>query len=277
MRLVAGLFIAVPAILSLTLPTGAQTYRKGMPAVLSPNAPPPPARNGARTTLAFRRAYGRQHRPRIAIFWNREFSDRLSQWIAASRTLSTRDASVKGSGRDKSGPLSIDATAGSAHAEYRQVSAPEAARTGMGVLADAQFEAGFSAPLLAAGVRLVDRSTIMRLTHGKQESPTRSGGVPDAQLVETDALRGYADDIAEIVMLPDSRASGGKAFRVVIKSIHDGKVIANLVLTADAPPSGDSWVAGPDGYEKAPTPPLSARALGRSVALKTMRALASAW
>jgi hypothetical protein len=150
----------------------------------------------------------------------------------------------------------------------------------MGALADAEFEAGFTAPMLEAGARLVDRATIMRVTESNSRRSAGHDRAADAQLVETEALKAFADYVAEITMLPDADAPGDRAFRVRVKRIPDGLVAASLVARGQpSPEPGRSrWVATSDGYARvSDARVVRADELGRAVALQTMQALSRAW
>jgi len=273
------------AALFLSLPGAghAAEYRDNMPEVLGQDeavdrqqlTPPP-----AQVRRAFANAYQAQGGPRIAVFWNRTFSDRLSQWVAEGRLLLTREGQAavdlrSDAERDLQGTVEGDQTATAA--VQRNV------RDGGGgdrlpALAAAEFETAFAAPMLQAGVQLVDRAAIMRMTDSDLARSAGRSRMADAQRVEAEALKGFADYLAEIVLLPDTRAPVGRSVRITVKRIPDGVLVADVVAVPQADTAKTTWVAGPDGYVKVGADdPASASALGRTAALQTMQALTDAW
>ena len=278
----AGLALTAVVTASLWCGVGlAQTYRDNMPAVLSPADEAPSADETAleRADILsdFAAAYRKQNEPKLAVFWNRVFSDRLSQWIASERLIVTEKLSAKAEVLERREPRSLEIEASGASAGYRQVSAPEARRPGLGTLADAEFEGGVHEPLLEAGVVLIDRAAIMRLTEANMGRRAGAERVPDAQVIETEALKGYADYIAEIVMLPDAEAPHDQAFRVVVKHVASGRVVANFVTRGEEPSTSGGWRAGPHGYVREAETPLGAGDVGRKLAYDMMSALHRAW
>jgi hypothetical protein len=265
----------------LTGVAGAAEYRQNLPEVLgnggdqardeiqSAAAGP----SAAEISRAFRTAYAQAGRPRLAMFWNRELTARLSQWAARGRLLIAREARVD------STEVTGEADSATSLSWQRNQGQGRSGRS-MGALADAEFEAGFTAPMLDAGARLVDRATIMRVRESDTRGDAGHDRASDAQIVETEALKGFADYVAEITMLPDAEAPGDRAFRVRVKRIPDGLIAASLVArgTQTAEAGRSRWVATSNGYEKVDDARLvSAENLGRAVALATMQALSRTW
>lgn len=259
----------------------AETYRENLPKVLSPSDDTPSADEAAldRADILsdFAAAYRKQNEPKLAVFWNRVFSDRLSQWIAGERLIATDKLDLQAEVSEGGESRSLEIEAGSASAGYLQISAPEARRPGLGALADAEFEGGVIEPLLEAGVVVIDRATIMRLTEANTRRREGSGRVPDAQAVETEALKGYADYIAEIAMLADAEAPYDTAFRVVVKHVMSGRIVANFVTRGEESGTADGWRAGPQGYIREADSPLGTGDVGRKLAYDMMSALERVW
>lgn len=266
----------------LAAPVLAADYREGLPEVLGGDEPvereelAPPE---GQVRADFARAYAEEGEPRIAVFWNRAFSDRLSQWAAEGRLLVTREGQagieVRGDRRgDTRGRIRGDESATLSYQRNR----PERAQgRDLSPLAAAEFESAFARPMLEAGVALVDRAAIMRFTDSNLTRQAGQDSMPDAQRIETEALKGFADYVAEVTMMADQRATTGRTVRIVVKRIPDGVLVADVLATARSP-GGKRWVAGPDGYvEVGADDPMSASDLGRTAALRTMEALARAW
>ena len=270
-------------------PTAAQEYRENMPEVWgssSDQAAPqaeeqPSGPSVAAISDQFRRAYDRAGNPRMAVFWNRSFSARLSQWVAQGRLRVSQTGSAAVDVRTPDGRTSGEARQErSGTAAYERNAGQDRRRQGMGTLADAEFEYGFTDPMLGAGAQLIDRATIMRVTDSTTGRGAGNQRLDDAQLVETEALKEFADYIVEVTMLPDAAAPGDKAFRVQVKRIPDGLIVANLVTRGRKPAGGPEvrWRATSGGYEKEVVEQtVSAQQLGRHVALETMRALSARW
>src|SRR5882672_7637022 len=133
--------------------------------VLTP--PPPPDFQAAIAAMVgrFESVYISKGSPRLALYWNRKLSDRLSQWDSLDRTLTTdrRVAITQGS----------DASAGktggrefqeSETANVTQRMGAEARRASPGEPWEWEFQNGFLDPFMRAGARIMDRTAILRLT-----------------------------------------------------------------------------------------------------------------
>jgi len=165
-------------------------YRDGGPAVLSP-----PKEEETIDTSAverkFKSLYAKQGAPRMAFYWNRELSDRLSQWFGVARKAITESGDIRVTG-DKNLDVNVEAVTG-VEDQYRRTDPRRRGPRG----ADAwKFEGGFLKPFFKAGAKVVDRSAIMRLT----ASSSQTGRNPDVQHIETQSLVGYADLLVEILV-----------------------------------------------------------------------------
>lgn len=254
----------------------AQQYREDVPAVLTPEVRPvTPRIDDGQLINGFGQSYQRQRSPRIAIFWNRAFSDQLSQWSASERIVTTTRGAVAGTLLDKK----VDLTGGDLTATMNEGRLPDNPRQQMNELAAAEFESAFMSPFFNAGTKLVDRSAVMRLTRHQERSQAGSDQVADSIAVETAALVGYADLLTEILMINSLGAPSGVRFRVSLKDVKTGQVVVSFVTAAKPPQqiSKREWVATSEGFsEKPPTPPGAAD-VGRQLALETMNALTQLW
>lgn len=226
----------------------------------------------------FQQAHTGAGRPTLAVFWNRQLDDQLSQWYTGSRTISTHNNYWKGEG--------FTATQERLDVETRFDDRPQPNE-----LAGFEFDSGFTRTLLGTGVSLVDRSAIMRLTHSDAAEVADGIIAADYQQIEIDALKGYADLIAEILFV-----EGGESelvFLVTIKEVATGQIVTKF---RSKPYSfgqryEEQWVTTANGYEKmsvrvedpsAPylrddIDPETAEYVGWSVALQTMQALTKYW
>jgi hypothetical protein len=276
MRKGAGFAGAIVAVLMAGSAAVAQQYRDNMPEVL--NAPPranAAAQSNAATTSAFRSAYARRKSPRMVVFWNRQLTDSLStsyeQWsrftLADGRMVDKTyydDGSTTVAGRGVEAELRSGRTAATA----------DGARTdGLPERADWKAAQGFNRTMLAGGARLIDRTLIMRSTAlGK--------GIDrgDAQSVEMSALIGKADLLVEVLQTPDDGAPSGYTFRVDVKDIRSGTLLATVVTQGVPPSNGPGrGVAGPNGYQRERPLPPGVEQVGARVAAEVMQALVANW
>jgi hypothetical protein len=262
----------------------------------------------------FRSAYKSAGEPSIAVFWNREFNDQLSQWHADKRVVRTGEQatnstdkfepSAKGKGWERNmtgGSRIVEAQyfaeckaalvqSGGKEGSKREYT-PELcyqvlnrrapAGDSMGHKAtEFGFNSGFMGPLLNTSVKVLDRSAIMRLT---QRDTARKAGaelISDSQKVESDALIGYADYFAEIIYSSKPGAHLGVEFLVSVKEVSTGRVVA-MFRTEGEPPSSEpvtQWVATANGFiEQTAEAESNPKEVGEQLAYETMEALARVW
>lgn len=254
----------------------AQQYRANMPEVL--DAPPPPAgaaQSNMLTTSSFRSAYARQKSPRMVIFWNRQLTDSLSTSYEEWARYTLADGRVVDRTLYSDGSTTVAGRG--VEAEYRSgrtaVAADGARSDGLAERADWRAAQGFNRTMLAGGAKLIDRTLIMRATaiDGKVD---RS----DAQSVEMSALTGKADLLVEVLQTPDDSAPSGYSFRVDVKDIRSGTLLATVVTQGNPPAGGPGrWVAGPNGYQRERPLPPSVDQVGARVATEVMQALIANW
>lgn len=212
----------------------------------------------------FSQAYTRAGRPRIALWWNRQLSDRHSD---QGRDVTRLDAEISADGR----------RASLARSSGREAQGDAVRSSGLSERDRFQIETEFTRRLLDAGVRVVDRATIIRLAAAGQ-----GGGAPaaavDLQQLEMRALAGHADLFLEVLLSTDPQAPSGMGFRVDLKKISDGQVLGTAYLHGTPelpPPPPPRYEARPGGYVLVqPSPPkVTVQAVGDALALQTLQAL----
>lgn len=251
---------ATAVALALALATGAAAATETTPWVLdrSSNTALPETERARDTVERFAGAYGKAGRPRIALFWNRELSDRLAD---------TQRETLRVHGVGRPGAFSVTASQGA-----ETVAAPQRSTT----LSERdlwQVETEFNRKLLDAGVVLVDRATIMRLTAGAAGQPAAN-----AQAIEMSALVGKADLFLEVLLAADASAPLGWGFRSNLKEVRSGRILGTQYLAAmpELPPAGaPSYRARNGGYDRVEAEPakVTVRAIGETLALDSMREL----
>jgi len=238
----------------------------------------------------FIKSYETAGQPGIAVFWNREFDDQLSQWYQALRTSQTGETAIKG--KDKFEPSGGDDPAYERNvsgggkivaAQYLEVRDKVQNRRGFGNESESfDFSAGFTSTFLSVPAKILDRKAIMRLVQRDGAKEAGAEMISDYQKVETDALVGYAEYLAEILLTPDQSGDTSWAFMVTVKSVSTGQVVAMFKSTANKPfeeQQKTQWVATDSGYQKetderkigTPTE------VGEQLALETMQALSKIW
>ena len=254
------------------LPAGAAAaqdepfWRPGSPPVLERQAPPAADEAAAVAPALFGEAWRAAGKPRLAVFFERAFDDRLSDFAVDSRLVVGRE-SRSGDG-DTAGETTVRVETAAAPARFSAFSEIDRLR----------FETGFSRPFLEAGVTLVDRAAAMRLLHAERASESASRRVDDRQWIETEALRAYADMVLQISAV--SPTGGGVAFRVAAVDLRTGETRADLFVdAAGATPAGKGeWRAVRGGFVRVgEESDVDFEEAGRALALRTMEELRNAW
>lgn len=219
----------------------------------------------ARQTLRnFAQAYGQAGRPRVALWWNRQLSDRHSD---QGRDVARLDAEVSADGR----------RASLASSRGREAQVDAARRSSLSERDLFQVETAFTRGLLDAGVRVVDRATIVRLA-AVHKGGSQAPAALDAQQLEMQALAGHADVFLEVLLSPDVDAPLGVGFRIDLKQVRSGQVLGTAYLHAMPelpPPAPAHFEARPGGYVRVSPPPptVTVEAVGDALVLQTLAEL----
>lgn len=212
----------------------------------------------AREELAseFLQAYKKEGEPKIAIFWNKKFDDQLSQWDATNRISKTGE--TNSDSKEKFEPNSandgyVRNTSGGSRiveAQYIEEKIVAKQRDGFGELNDFSFSGGFVQPMLESGVYLIDRDAIMRLMQRDSAKSSGAEMISDTKKIETDALLGYADLLAEIVFSKEFSAASpmNREFLVTVKEISTGRLIT-MFRSSAMPSNINRFKASESGYD----------------------------
>lgn len=189
----------------------AQPYRPEGTA--SPVAASPTAVGGD-VLDAFREAYNRAGKPRMVVFVNRDFSDDVRDWGSDVRL---KEGYVESRVTDQ-GRVTGAGTA---------ITTVETRNDGDRRPRDEQWmwrlENAVCDPLLETGTNLIDRAMAMRLT-ATTAAPDALGEVSVKQ-VETNALKGHADILIEVLVSNAKDAKFGYVFTVKGTSVKDGRIL----------------------------------------------------
>lgn len=228
----------------------------------------------------FKGSYARAGRPKIALFWNRQFSDQLSEWQANYRSAVDSEAGLAWQNGDKTengGSATVNASA-TAAVQSRRYDSTRGSRPS----SEFGFSSAFSRYLLANSVRIVDRQSIVRLADRKATSPLSGRSTNnDFQKIETDSLLGFADYLAEIIFVSDNDAPLKKSFQVTVKSVQTGELIAMFETNgkpASHGPARKQYRATSRGFEVVKNETsLKPEQAGKQVATELLQALDRYW
>jgi|SRR5690554_1428493 len=208
----------------------------------------------------FRAGLGNSN-PRIAVFWNRAFNDQVSDWASQRRVVVSEQGSLHGSIPE--GNVSLDGNArGAAQVETR------AQRRSAPVAPAFDLQAGLVSQLTRAGVTIVDRDAIMRITDNALENGDFSRLSPDQARLEMRALSQHADYLMELSQV------AGNEFTIRVLNVTNGAIQA-MVSSNGVPPATDAdrrWIATDRGFEKRERQ-VSLRDVGQELALQTLAEL----
>lgn len=248
-------------------------YRANTPKVLVPDGNADDGRSteipSAEARLAFQRAYRRAGTPRLTVFGNRVFDDRLREMEAESRLV------FKGNRVGQAGDanrLSHERGEWTVSIEKRQDHVrPQTLSEKSGF----RFQSGFLRPLIEAGATVIDRAAIMRLTAAEQALAEPARSIEDRQFVETSALMDRADLLIQIAFSSSVDSENTAFFHVSIIDGKSGQIKANFFHEATPSNEGrQTWSAVSGGYVKVTQSPDFER-MGRILATLTMDALAN--
>jgi hypothetical protein len=241
-------------------------------------APPPVPDLRAEVDAAvgrFRAVYAHRGAPRLALFWNRDLGDQLSRWETRRRHVVTGrgDAEWQEAGKEPG----RSAVSSEAIASEQRLS-PDARRRGPGERLEWELQDGFLDPLMRAGVRVIDRATIIRIVGARESARGRPGESPEPQSVELVALQGFADILLEILLAPAPETDDGLEIRAVAKEIATGAIVTQVSTRTmrRSVRTGTQYVATPRGFEPRPVPTIL-QDLTTQLSLALMDSLAARW
>ncbi len=251
-------------------------YREGMPEVL-----PEPARaatgNAAADVEAFRAAYRKAGSPRMVVYWNRDLGDALTTQYdqvqqathvaqGAAVTQLSDDGRTLTQGAGVASVTTLRSGERSAQDNGSRQLLPETS--------DWPLMTAFNSRLQGAGAKLVDRTVTMRSRAAAESAEQRK----DIQTIELKALHDKADLLVEVLQTHDASAPFGVMFRVEVKRLATGELLASLVSDGKGSKRAPGrFVAGGNGYVREAAPEQTIAEAGDVVANATMAALTRHW
>ena len=118
------------------------------------------------TTVAnFSNAYTRNGRPRLALYWNKQLSEALSDWYSDVRVVNSSQ-----NNSSMSGDFNLNQSGNSQNTLEVQRRAQDSRRGAVTESFEWEFQEAFLAPFLEAGATIVDRGAMMRFAAADQPS-----------------------------------------------------------------------------------------------------------
>jgi hypothetical protein len=245
------------------------------------------------TVASFADAYSRAGKPRLALYWNRQLSEALSDWYSDVRM-------VQGSQNNSSmsGDFNLTQAGNSQNSLEIQRRIPDSRRGAVSESFEWEFQEAFLAPFLEAGATVVDRGAMMRLAAADEPA---SG----EKTIEVRGLQGKADYLMEVLVAPNWKSSTGYELRSRIIDVKTGAIVAmvnsknlkewnpekqvvatdrGFVDPADAededesfgPQGEDKYRATASGFERRRKPPKLPK-IAQNLAYNTMTGLMRQW
>jgi hypothetical protein len=122
-------------------------------------------------------------------------------------------------------------------------------------------------------VDFIDRGMAIRST----DHASKSTSAPGQARGEMAGVAGMADLLMEVLATRDPRSPVGTAFKVTVKQISTGRVLANVVTLALPPEQTTTrYVATKHGFEPV-AQFVTVDLVGRRLAIETMVGLLGAW
>lgn len=288
----------------------AAAWAQGVPAYEPPAPVAPPVRDGqvmdkakhanastfgeqSATVAGFADSYRRNGKPRLALYWNRQLSEALSDWYSDVRVLNGSQSNSA-----MSGDFTLNQSGNSQNTMELQRRVQDPRRGMLSESFEWEFQEAFLAPFLEAGATIVDRGAMMRFTAA--DTPAASD-----KTVEVRGLQGKADYLLEILVAPNWKSSTGYELRTRILDVKTGAIVAMVnskslkewnpekrVVATDkgfvdpkdaededetfGPQDGDKYRATGSGFERRRKPPKLSK-IARNLADNTMTGLMRQW
>lgn len=162
----------------------------------------------------FAASYARRGKPRLALYWNRQLSEALTDWYSDVRVINRNE-----SNSTMSGELTLNQASSSQNSLEVQRRGQDSRRAVTSESFEWEFQDAFLAPFLEAGATVVDHGAMMRFTGA--DMPTDS-----EKTIEVRGLQGKADYLMEILVSPNWKSSTGYELRARILDIKTGAIVA---------------------------------------------------
>ena len=201
------------------------------------------------TIERFQDIYNKKDKPRIAVFLNRQLSDEVREWKTSTRKVATGGKTTiteKDAWDKKTTEATGDTSTYSQTHLENNTARPEPGEKWMW-----SFEDGFIRTFLSAKAKLIDRTTILRLSASKSGKQGDAHNLMAVKKIEMDALSDHADIFVEILISRSPSSLYGYEFKATAKEVKTGAIIANTTSLRWKPEKRveREIIATSDGYE----------------------------
>jgi len=243
-------------------------YRTGLPQVNAAPTPENPQAGGLRTAQAFRAWYARARRPSMMIFWNREQTDETTTRFAevTARGEAAGGAAAAGVSRNGRAEWVEAYQARTGVTVSGQVATTGGKFAPMDTLLSSQLEGAFQSAWLDSGVKLVDRTAIIRKLSVTAKRDDRA----DVQFIESAAMAQGARYLIEVLPLARAASPTGLTFMVKVKHLPTSTMVAQFNTDAEPASGPERIVAVPGGFEKRHDSRTTPANIGAELAYQTM-------
>lgn len=223
------------------------------------------------TLAEFSTAYRQARSPRLAVYFNRELSDEIREWIPIQRQQVSMQSSQSAAGYSQgAGQFATQGTATLQMESSTQIHQGDSGkRDDLGEAWKWRFEEAITRLFLEANATVVDRAVILR------QMSRQSSSSDSTNLNEISALDRYADILVE-TSVTRSGGDAGYAFRATAKDIKTGRILGTALVN-DSEVEGAKkyrFVATSKGYERQEeSPEMTVEGVSRALTLKLMRSL----
>lgn len=231
-------------------------YREDGTAVIVPPEAPVPVDTVTPIVKKFESAYKAADKPKIALFWNVELVDSVkdkhvkTERISGNITDKVNQMEKTTNGQDNSAKL-IDGEnrtnfnlTKTELTEQQSVNAKR--KPGINERDAWKVETAFTGTMRKAGVRFIDRNSILRTTALKEDTN-------NLRELETKALLKKADLLMEVLMTKDAEAPLGWGYKVSVRDLKTGEEKTSIYSQAHPIVHGQSktsYRATDKGFEK---------------------------
>lgn len=224
--------------------------------------PQGPDRSGIR--LGFEQAYRKAGAPRMAVYFNRELSDEVREWVPGDAVTTVRNHTrtdelhldVHNEGKPQhSGQLDAEGHSSSQNSTTIHSQSYIGVTGGRDDPREAwkwEFEDTVTNEFLFTRANLVDRSLILRLMAKNKPQAEGLSGAISTNINEISALEKYADVLVEVLVTESPGTATGYDFRATAKMVQTGRLVGTAYVRGSEPLFSPDvrYVPGPTGYTK---------------------------
>ncbi len=185
----------------------------------------------------FSEVYKERNKPTFVVFWNKQYTDKISDWEMAP-TQQEYIESVKGQSKEDRFSADYSSTSRSI------LKKNDTKRRSPSEVDYSSFQTKLIETLTLADVVLIDRASIMRLTGNEDLSKQ----IPDSKRIETKALSSHGDYLLEVLFIPAFEHPLKFKASAEVKDIKTGQLITRVL--SKPPVEEDIWIATENGYTK---------------------------